>query len=118
MNGKNRHAIAKLAGSIGLAGFGSIVALPAMAQSSALNPNPTILSEAPYNRLAQASPGLESGTTPSADVPRNSTPSLSKVNPNPSIFSEAPYNRASASSTLSPSLPSSDHARIFGSAFR
>lgn len=74
MNGKNRNALKKLAGTIGVAGFGSLFALPAMAQSP-LNPNPTIFSEAPYTRtLAQA--------TPDSSMPMNtptSTPSSSTL---------------------------------------
>ncbi len=57
MNGINKRAIAKLAGTLGLAGASSLLAFPAFSASSSLskvNPNPTIFSEAPYNRVAQS----------------------------------------------------------------
>ncbi len=72
MNGINRRAIAKLAGTLGLAGASSLLAFPAFSASPSLskvNPNPTIFSEAPYNRIAQAS---GSGATTNLD--RNGTP--------------------------------------------
>lgn len=103
MSGNCRSIISRLAGTLGVAGA-SLIALPSLASS--LNPNPTILSEAPYNRIAQTMPAPDMMTPGSTEgTPRSSSPSLAKVNPNPSIFNEAPYNRLSQSTgvTTSPS---------------
>ncbi|KAM3096340.1 hypothetical protein ACKFKG_11135 [Phormidesmis sp. 146-35] len=100
MNGTQKGILVKLAGSIGVVGA-SLMALPSFA-ASPLNPNPKIFSEAPYNRLAQATPSMMTPATESVTTEttiRSSSPSLAKVNPNPSIFNEAPYNRLLSQST-------------------
>ncbi|MEH1833725.1 MAG: fasciclin domain-containing protein [Nostoc sp.] len=88
-----------LAGIAGFTSFSLLITLPSDAKS-ALNPNPSIFNEAPYNqgqRLqvnaqytpAEAASEIEKGNTKRKQVAQNSG---GTVNPRPSIFNEPPYN--------------------------
>ena len=95
----------------GIAGFGSfslVITLPSEAKE-ALNPNPSIFNEAPYNKAqrlqvnTQYTPGeaasvMEKGNT----KPKQVAQKRSVTNPRPSIFNEPPYNRGG---TVTPSEP-------------
>ncbi|MFN6481932.1 MULTISPECIES: fasciclin domain-containing protein [unclassified Nostoc] len=102
-----------LAGIAGFTSFSVLITLPSDAKS-ALNPNPSIFNEAPYNqgqRLqaeaqytpTEAASATEKGNTKSKPVAQNSG---GRLNPKPSIFSEPPYNRGGGSAAPTESAPS------------
>lgn len=86
----------------GIAGFGSfslVITLPSEAKE-ALNPNPSIFNEAPYNKgqrlqvnaqytPIEAASEIEKGNTKRKQVAQTG----GVTNPRPSIFNEPPYNR-------------------------
>ncbi|MCC5607484.1 fasciclin domain-containing protein [Nostoc sp. CHAB 5834] len=88
-----------LAGIAGFSSFSLVITLPSEAKE-ALNPNPSIFNEAPYNKAqrlqvnAQSTPveaasEIEKGNTKPKQVAQKG----SVTNPRPSIFNEPPYNR-------------------------
>lgn len=95
----------------GIAGFGSfslVITLPSEAKE-ALNPNPSIFNEAPYNKgqrlqvntqytPSEAASVMEKGNTKPKQVAQKG----SVTNPRPSIFNEPPYNRGGS---VTPSEP-------------
>ncbi|MEH2150377.1 fasciclin domain-containing protein [Nostoc sp.] len=98
-----------LAGIAGLSSFSVLITLPSDAKE-ALNPNPSIFNEAPYNqgqRLqanaqytpAEAISQIEKGNTKRKPVAQNSGGTL---NPKPSIFNEPPYNRGGGATPSEP----------------
>jgi len=98
-----------LAGIAGFTSFSVLVTLPSDAKE-ALNPNPSIFNEAPYNqgqRLqvnaqytpAEAASKIEKGNTKRQPVVQKNDGTL---NPKPSIFNEPPYNRGGS---VTPSEP-------------
>ncbi|WP_375472710.1 fasciclin domain-containing protein [uncultured Nostoc sp.] len=106
-----------LAGITGLSSFSVLITLPSDAKE-ALNPNPSIFNEAPYNqgqRLqantqytpAEAVSQIEKGNTKRKLVAQNSGGTL---NPKPSIFNEPPYNRGGGSVTPSEPTPRTPRA--------
>ncbi|MEH1927353.1 fasciclin domain-containing protein [Nostoc sp.] len=97
-----------LAGIAGFTSFSVLITLPSDAKE-ALNPNPSIFNEAPYNQgqslqangqytPAEAASEIEKGNTKRQQVAQNSGGTL---NPKPSIFNEPPYNRGGGSVTPS-----------------
>jgi uncharacterized surface protein with fasciclin (FAS1) repeats len=103
-----------LAGIAGVTSFSLLISLPSDAKS-ALNPNPSVFNEAPYNggqrvqatdqyTPAEAASQLEKGNTKRQPVAQKSGGTL---NPKPSIFNEPPYNRGSSTpSEPVPATPS------------
>jgi uncharacterized surface protein with fasciclin (FAS1) repeats len=102
-----------LTGIVGFTSFSILVTLPSDAKS-ALNPNPSIFNEVPYNqgqRLqanAQYTPSeavsqLEKGNTKGQEVAQKSG---GTTNSRPSIFNEPPYNRGGSSTPSQPASPS------------
>lgn len=101
-----------LAGIAGFTSFSVLITLPSDAKE-ALNPNPSIFNEAPYNQgqslqangqytPAEAASEIEKGNTKRQQVAQNSGGTL---NPKPSIFNEPPYNRGGGSVTPSEPAP-------------
>ncbi|MBG1268464.1 fasciclin domain-containing protein [Nostoc sp. WHI] len=98
----------------GFSSFSLLITLPSEAKE-ALNPNPSIFNEAPYNQnqrlqvkaqdpSANATSETEKGNTKRQEVAQTSGGIL---NPRPSIFNEPPYNRGSATpSETTPATPS------------
>ncbi|MBW4455231.1 MAG: fasciclin domain-containing protein [Nostoc indistinguendum CM1-VF10] len=81
-----------LAGIAGFTSFNLLITLPSDAKS-ALNPNPSIFKEAPYNqgqRLQANASLIEKSNTKGQQLAQQSGGTL---NPRPSIFNEPPYNR-------------------------
>jgi uncharacterized surface protein with fasciclin (FAS1) repeats len=102
MKANYSQLLTNLAGIIGIAGCSFLITLPSGAKE-ATNPNPTIFSEAPYNRSqrieinAQSTPAqltqdAAKGTTSNRSVVAQK-PTKRTLNPSPSIFNEPPYNR-------------------------
>jgi uncharacterized surface protein with fasciclin (FAS1) repeats len=100
-----------LAGIAGFTSFSVLITLPSDAKS-ALNPNPSIFNEAPYNQSqrlqinaqyipSEAASQIEKGNTKGKQVAQKSGGTL---NPRPSIFNEPPYNRG-GSTTPSEAAP-------------
>ncbi|MBN3948757.1 MAG: fasciclin domain-containing protein [Nostoc sp. NMS7] len=98
-----------LAGIAGFTSFSVLITLPSDAKE-ALNPNPSIFNETPYNQgqslqangqytPAEAASEIEKGNTKRQQVAQNSGGTL---NPKPSIFNEPPYNRGGS---VTPSEP-------------
>ncbi len=101
-----------LAGIAGLSSFSVLITLPSDAKE-ALNPNPSIFNEAPYNQgqriqanaqytPAEAVSQIEKGNTKRKPIAQNSGGTL---NPKPSIFNEPPYNRGGGRVTPSEPTP-------------
>jgi len=100
MKGNYSKLLTSLAGIAGLAGMSLFVSLPSQAKEL-LNPNPSIFSEAPYNRSQriQANASYTPVEGAIATAKNNNLvaqkPSNRGLNPRPSIFDEPPYNRGS-----------------------
>ncbi|MBC6434011.1 fasciclin domain-containing protein [Nostoc sp. HG1] len=88
-----------LAGIAGFSSFSLVITLPSEAKE-ALNPNPSIFNEAPYNKgqslqvnaqytPIEAASEIEKGNTKRKQVAQTG----GVTNPRPSIFNEPPYNR-------------------------
>ncbi|MEH1968615.1 MULTISPECIES: fasciclin domain-containing protein [unclassified Nostoc] len=99
-----------LTGIAGFTSFSLLITLPSEAKQ-ALNPNPSIFNEAPYNKgqrlqvnaqytPAEAASEIEKGNTKRQQVAQKS----GRTNPRPSIFNEPPYNRG-GSATPSETAP-------------
>ncbi|MEH1840337.1 MAG: fasciclin domain-containing protein [Nostoc sp.] len=96
-----------LAGMAGFSSFSLVITLPSEAKE-ALNPNPSIFNEAPYNKgqrlqvnaqytPVEAASEIEKGNTKRKQVAQTG----GVTNPRPSIFNEPPYNRGGGSVTPS-----------------
>ncbi|OUL26582.1 beta-Ig-H3/fasciclin [Nostoc sp. T09] len=104
MKANYSQLLTNLAGIIGIAGCSLLITLPSGAKE-ATNPNPTIFSEAPYNRSQRIEANTEYvPVQPTQDAAKGTTskrnvvaqkPRKRTVNPSPSIFNEPPYNRGS-----------------------
>lgn len=101
MKVNHSRLLTNLAGVAGIASFSLFVTLPSQAKQ-ALNPNPTIFQEFPYNRTqptqvnAQSTP-VENVIQITKDNNNNKkqiAQGTGRVNPRPSIFNEPPYNRS------------------------
>ncbi|MGJ5633101.1 fasciclin domain-containing protein [Nostoc sp. CALU 1950] len=80
-----------LAGIAGFTSFSLLITLPSDAKS-ALNPNPSIFNEAPYNQGQDLQANAQ--YTQRQEVAQNTGGGT--LNPRPSIFNEPPYNRGGA----------------------
>lgn len=87
--------LTNLASVVSLAGVSLLITLPSVAKE-ALNPNPTIFQEAPYNQTNVSQLTKGNNKQPIAQNRGGST------NPRPSIFNEPPYNRGSRTNTNTP----------------
>ncbi|MBW4560729.1 MAG: fasciclin domain-containing protein [Mojavia pulchra JT2-VF2] len=103
-----------LAGIVGATGFSFLVTLPSGAKE-AVNPNPSIFNEAPYNRSQRIEVNAEytsaesvSETAKERTSNRNlvaQKPKKRTLNPRPSIFNEPPYNRGDSAAPSPSSSP-------------
>ncbi|MBD2203082.1 fasciclin domain-containing protein [Calothrix sp. FACHB-1219] len=104
MKANYSQLLTSLAGIVGIAGSSFLINLPSQAEE-ATNPNPTIFSEAPYNRTqridananytpVQSTEDTAKGATSNRNLVAQK-PNKRGVNPRPSIFNEPPYNRGS-----------------------
>ncbi|QLE56053.1 fasciclin domain-containing protein [Nostoc sp. TCL26-01] len=101
MKVNHSRLLTNLAGVVGLASFSLFVTLPSQAKQ-ALNPNPTIFQEFPYNRTqptqvnAQSTPveNVIQITKDNSNNKKQIAQGSGRVNPRPSIFNEPPYNRS------------------------
>lgn len=106
------NLLTKLTGIVGVTGISLLVGLPVRA-NNALNPSPSIFTEAPYNRNRTVSLSTETnenqaaiGTQPSSKPSKTLlTQSGGALNPRPSILDECPYNRAACPGRTSPDVP-------------
>jgi uncharacterized surface protein with fasciclin (FAS1) repeats len=101
----NRKMLTKFAGLVGATGASLLMIFSARA-NEVLNPNPSIFSEAPYNRGQRVLVNAEYTPTEPELAKQGKKPTPGKntvsqsnqrggINPSPSIFNEAPYNRGS-----------------------
>ncbi|MDZ7959567.1 MAG: fasciclin domain-containing protein [Aulosira sp. DedQUE10] len=109
--------LTNLAGIVGIAGCSLVITLPSQAKE-VTNPNPSIFSEAPYNRSQRIEAnGQYTPAQPTQDAAKSTTsngnlvaqkPKKRGLNPSPSIFNEPPYNRggSSGSTTSGEAAPS------------
>ncbi|AFZ23160.1 secreted/surface protein with fasciclin-like repeats [Cylindrospermum stagnale PCC 7417] len=104
----------KFAGIVGVTGVSLLITLPSEAKE-ALNPHPSIFSEATYNRSqgiqanSQSTPAelvLETQKGNTKPKPVVAQKGGRTVNPRPSIFNEPPYNRGTAPGKTRPITPS------------
>lgn len=103
--------LVNLAGIAGISSASMLMTLPSGAKE-ATNPNPSIFSEAPYNRSQRITASSQNTpANPAKEAVNSAIPSKNlvaqqnnrgKLNPRPSIFNEAPYNR---SRTTEPTEP-------------
>ncbi len=105
-----------LAGIAGFTSFSVFITLPSDAKS-ALNPNPSIFKESPYNRGQRLEANVQYTPAEATSADKGNTkrqPVAQKsggtLNPRPSIFNEPPYNRGgsttpSEGAPVTPSTP-------------
>jgi uncharacterized surface protein with fasciclin (FAS1) repeats len=89
--------LVNVAGIVGIASAGILTTLPSGAKE-AINPNPSIFSEAPYSRSQRITVNTQyTPAEPAKEAVKGAIPSQNlvaqKLNPRPSIFDEPPYNR-------------------------
>ncbi|MGF1677453.1 MAG: fasciclin domain-containing protein [Rivularia sp. (in: cyanobacteria)] len=106
------NLLSKLTGIVGVTGVSLLMGLPVRA-NNALNPSPSVFTEAPYNRSRTVA--LSSGTNDNQaaiETQKSSKPSKTlltqsggALNPRPSILDECPYNRAACPDRTPPSVP-------------
>ncbi len=113
----NSNLLNKLTGIVGVTGISLLIGLPVKA-NNALNPSPSVFTEAPYKRsqtvTVSSNTNLSVIRTKASDKPNKIlfAQSGGVLNPRPSILDECPYNRAACTngipSTTSPApLPPS-----------
>ncbi|BCL38482.1 fasciclin domain-containing protein [Nostoc sp. MS1] len=95
--------LTNLVGVVSLAGASLLITLPSVARE-ALNPNPSIFQEAPYNRSQGIQANVSQLTKDNNKKPVAQNPA-GRTNPRPSIFNEPPYNRGSGGTTSAPVTP-------------
>jgi uncharacterized surface protein with fasciclin (FAS1) repeats len=114
MKVNNTKLLTSLASLVGVTGASLLATLPGGAQER-LNSNPTIFSEAPYNRservqlnpqYAPAAPEIsqDKQSKPEKPIPAP-VPAGGSLNPNPSIKNECPFNRSACPPGGLPSKP-------------
>ena len=100
------NLLTKLTGIVGVTGISLLMISPVKA-NKALNPNPSVFTEAAYNRsktvsLNTDSYKLEIQTTKSSKPNKTL---LAQLNPRPSILDECPYNRAACGNNIPSTAP-------------
>ena len=105
------NLLTKLTGIVGVTGISLLIGLPVKA-NNALNPNPSVFTEAPYKRSQTVTVSSNTNRsiirTKASDKPNKILLAQSGgvLNPRPSILDECPYNRAACGngipSTTSP----------------
>ena len=100
------NLLTKLTGIVGVTGISLLMISPVKA-NKALNPNPSVFTEAAYNRskavpLNTDSNRLEIQTTKSSKPNKTL---LAQLNPRPSILDECPYNRAACGNNTPSTAP-------------
>ncbi|AFY36016.1 fasciclin domain-containing protein [Calothrix sp. PCC 7507] len=112
MNVNYNQLLANLAGIVGITSAGLLITLPSEAKE-AVNPHPSVFSEAPYSRSQRIESNTQNAPTePVTEAAKGAIPSRNlvaqqtkqKVNPRPSIFNEPPYNRG-GSAAPTPTTP-------------
>jgi uncharacterized surface protein with fasciclin (FAS1) repeats len=114
MKVNNTKLLTSLASLVGVTGASLLAALPGGAQER-LNSNPSIFSEAPYNRservqlnpqYAPAAPEVsqDKQSKPEKPIPAPA-PAGGSLNPNPSIKNECPFNRSACPAGGLPAKP-------------
>lgn len=104
------NLLTKLTGIVGVTGISLLMISPVRA-NKALNPSPSVFTEAPYNRsktvpLNTDSNSLEVQTTKSNKPSKTLLAQNSGVlNPRPSILDECPYNRVACGNNIPSTAP-------------
>ncbi|MBD2494342.1 fasciclin domain-containing protein [Nostoc sp. FACHB-280] len=120
MKGNYSKLLTNIASMAGLAGISFLVTLPSQAKE-VLNPNPSIFSEAPYNRSQRIQANVSyTPVQPAIATDKNNTrpktvvaqtPTNRGLNPRPSIFDEPPYNRGSRTEAAPVTPPAATPAK-------
>ncbi len=117
----NRKLLTKFAGLVGATGASFLMIFSARA-NEVLNPNPSVFSEAPYNRGQRVLVNAEYTPTEPDLAKKDKKPAPAKntvsqsnqrggISPRPSIFNEAPYNRGGRTAPgQTPSTPTTQEA--------
>lgn len=95
--------LTKLTGIVGVTSIGLLVGLPAKA-NTALNPSPSVFTEAPYNRNLTVGVNANKQNLKS-DKPSQILLAQGALNPRPSILDECPYNRAACGNRVPSPAP-------------
>jgi uncharacterized surface protein with fasciclin (FAS1) repeats len=105
------NLLTKLTGIVGVTSISLLMGLPAKA-NNALNPNPSVFTEAPYNRSRTVS--LSTDNTNLSVIRTSKSDKANKtllaqgggvLNPRPSILDECPYNRAACGNNTPSTVP-------------
>jgi uncharacterized surface protein with fasciclin (FAS1) repeats len=103
------NLLTKLTGIVGVTSISLLMGLSARA-NNALNPNPSVFTEAPYNR-SQTVPVSETNNQAVVRTSKSNKPSKilaqsgGVLNPRPSILDECPYNRAACGNRIPSTAP-------------
>lgn len=108
----NSNLLTKLTGIVGVTGISLLMGLPVKA-NKALNPSPSVFTEATYNRSGKVSASTETNKeaviriskSDKADTTLLAQDGGGTVNPSPSIFNECPYNRAACGDSAPSTAP-------------
>ena len=100
------NLLTKLTGIVGVTGISLLMISPVKA-NKALNPNPSVFTEAAYNRSKTVSLNTDSNKL-EIQKTKSSKPNktlLAQLNPRPSILDECPYNRAACGNNTPSTAP-------------
>ena len=100
------NLLTKLTGIVGVTGISLLMISPVKA-NKALNPNPSVFTEAAYNRSKTVSLNTDSNKL-EIQTTKSSKPNktlLAQLNPRPSILDECPYNRAACGNNIPSTAP-------------
>ncbi|MEM6753272.1 MAG: fasciclin domain-containing protein [Cyanobacteria bacterium P01_C01_bin.38] len=100
----NSNLLTKLTGIVGVTGISLLIGLPVKA-NNALNPNPSVFTEASYKRsqtvTVSSNTNLSVTGIKASDKPNKTLLAQGGVlNPRPSILDECPYNRAACGNNI------------------
>ncbi|MBV6626564.1 MAG: fasciclin domain-containing protein [Rivularia sp. (in: Bacteria)] len=105
------NLLTKLTGIVGVTSIGLLMGLPVKA-NSALNPNPSVFTEAPYNRSQAATVSADNTDSSVIRTSKSNKPNKTLLaqsggvlNPRPSILDECPYNRAACGNNTPSTSP-------------
>ncbi len=105
------NLLTKLTGIVGVTGISLLIVSPVKA-NKALNPNPSVFTEAPYNRSRTVPLNTNSINLSETQKTKSSKPNKTllaqgggALNPRPSILDECPYNRAACGNNIPSTSP-------------
>ncbi|AFY55782.1 secreted/surface protein with fasciclin-like repeats [Rivularia sp. PCC 7116] len=105
------NLLTKITGIVGVTSIGLLIGLPVKA-NNALNPNPSVFTEAPYNRSQAVTVSADNTNSSVIRTSKSDKPNKTLLaqnggvlNPRPSILDECPYNRAACGNNAPSTSP-------------